>query len=86
MRYSKPVRLKTAPYRVEVNAVRLKTAPTGPDKFGIETEGRKDLFIFRIHYIWLMLRFGATEIRVRRKRPSLSSLTRGAAKGASQGG
>ena len=48
--------VKNRTYRVGLNSVRVETAPTCPDnKFtpfigGIETEGRKGSFIFRIHY------------------------------------
>ena len=39
MRHSKPVRLGNRTYRVGLSAVRLETAPTGPDKSGSKPRG-----------------------------------------------
>ena len=45
MRHSQPVRYLNRTYRVGLNAVRLETAPTGPDKSGSKPRG-ESVYLF----------------------------------------
>ena len=56
-------------YRGVWNAVRLGNR-TYPDKLGSKPRGES------VYLFWLMLRFGATETRCRRKKPSFQEKTR----------